>query len=103
MNKVKPTGGRARRRGVGSDKAKAPGRSAPVKRDRLRPGGLDEIVLAYLREHRAEAPLTPTAVGKGVGRSAGAVSNCLSRLSQRGGPVRKARGRPHAYSMVDKH
>ena len=74
-----------------------------VKRgSRLRPGELDDVVVGYLREHRAEAPLTPTAVAKGIGRSAGAVSNCLARLSKRDGEVRKARGRPHAYSIADK-
>jgi hypothetical protein len=47
-----------------------------AKRKRLRPGQLDPLVLAYMRKHKADAPLTATAVGKGLGRSAGAVANC---------------------------
>lgn len=50
---------------------------------RLRPGELDGLVLAYPREHRGDASLTATAIAKGLGgRSAGAVANCLSRLTK---------------------
>jgi hypothetical protein len=47
---------------------------------RLRPGELEGLVLSYLCKHDEDGPLTPTAVAKGIGRSAGAVSNCLARL-----------------------
>jgi hypothetical protein len=48
---------------------------------RLRPGDLDGLVLAYMRKHEAEWPLTATAIAKGLGgRSAGAVANCLVGL-----------------------
>lgn len=49
---------------------------------RLRPGELDGLVLAYLREHK-DGPFTATALAKGLGgRSAGAVANCLTRLAK---------------------
>lgn len=66
-------------------------------RKRLRPGELDGLVLAYLREHRADGPLTATAIAKGLGgRSAGAVSNCLARLIK-DRKVRQAQQDPRAY------
>lgn len=48
--------------------------------ERLRPGGLDELVLGYMRERDQDAPFSPSAVAKGLGRSSGAVANCLQRL-----------------------
>lgn len=46
---------------------------------RLRPGELDGLVLDYMRRHKKDWPLTATAIGKGIGRSSGAVANCLAR------------------------
>jgi DNA-binding IclR family transcriptional regulator len=69
-----------------------------AKPKRLRPGQLDPLVLSYLRKHEADAPLTATAVGKGLGRSAGAVANCLARLTQEG-KVRQAKRKPRAYAL----
>ena len=69
---------------------------------RLRPGQLDGLVLAYLREHEADGPLTATAVAKGLGgRSAGAVSNCLARLAH-DGKVHQATKTPRAYVLAAK-
>jgi hypothetical protein len=51
-----------------------------AKAKRQRPGELDGLVLAYLADHKDNGPLTATAIGKGIGRSAGAVANCLGRL-----------------------
>jgi hypothetical protein len=69
---------------------------------RLRPGQLDGLVLAYLREHKADGPLTATSVAKGLGgRSAGAVSNCLARLA-RDEKVRQATKTPRAYVLAAK-
>ena len=42
-----------------------------TKAKRLRPGGLDKLVLAYLEKHKDEGPLTASAIGKGIGRSSG--------------------------------
>ncbi len=55
-----------------------------AKAKRLRPGELDGLVLAYLAEHKGDGALTATAIGKGIERSAGAVANCLARLTKDG-------------------
>ena len=68
---------------------------------RLRPGQLDGLVLAYLREHKADGPLTATAVAKGLGgRSVGAVSNCLGRLAKER-KVKQAKRKPRAYVAME--
>jgi DNA-binding MarR family transcriptional regulator len=66
---------------------------------RLRPGELDGLVLAYLAKHAQSAPLSPSGVAKGLGRSAGAVGNCLARLAA-AGDVRLVSERPRRYSPV---
>ena len=72
-----------------------------AKRKRLRPGELDGLVLAYMAEHKGDAPLTATAIGKGLGgRSAGAVANCLTRLAK-AKKVRQAKKRPRAYVLKE--
>ncbi|HEX8751961.1 MAG TPA: hypothetical protein VF731_00970 [Solirubrobacterales bacterium] len=64
---------------------------------RLRPGELDGLVLAYLRKHEKDGPLTATAIAKGLGgRSAGAVANCLARLAKKR-QVRNVTRKPRAY------
>lgn len=70
-----------------------------AKAKRLRPGQLDGLVLSYLAEHK-DGPLTATAIGKGIQRSAGAVANCLARLAK-DGKVRQAKKRPRAYVLKD--
>lgn len=69
-----------------------------AKDKRLRPGQLDGLVLTYLAEHRDEGPLTATAIGKGLSRSAGAVANCLTRLAK-DKKVRLAKKRPRTYAL----
>jgi hypothetical protein len=51
---------------------------------RLRPGELDGLVLEFVKVHGKDAPLGVTAVAKALGRSAGAVGNCLTRLATAG-------------------
>ena len=53
-----------------------------TERPRLRPGELDGLVLEHLRG--LDAPVGPTAVGKALDRSAGAVANCMARLVKTG-------------------
>lgn len=67
---------------------------------RLRPGELDGLVLSYLCKHGKEGPLTATAVGKGIGRSPGAVANCLKRLAK-AKKVRLAKKAPRAYLLKE--
>lgn len=65
---------------------------------RLRPGELDGLVLAHMRERAEDGPLTATVIGKGIGRSQGAVANCLQRLAKQG-KVKQAKKRPRAYAL----
>jgi predicted ArsR family transcriptional regulator len=53
-----------------------------TERPRLRSGELDGLVLDYVRD--LDAPVGPTAVGKALDRSAGAVANCMARLAKAG-------------------
>jgi hypothetical protein len=71
-----------------------------AKTRRLRPGELDGLVLAYLTEHKGDGPLTATAIGKGIKRSAGAVANCLARLAKEQ-KVRQAKRKPRAYVVKE--
>lgn len=82
-----------------TDKTKRPQRKAKGKtKTRLGPGELDGLVLNYMRRHRAKAPHRAGAIGRGIGRSAGAVANCLGRLAETG-KVRLAQEKPRAYDL----
>ncbi|HZE04932.1 MAG TPA: hypothetical protein VE127_06900 [Solirubrobacteraceae bacterium] len=70
------------------------------KTKRLRPGQLDGLVLSYLAAHKDDGPLTATAIGKGIERSAGAVANCLARLAKEQ-KVRQAKRKPRAYVVKE--
>jgi hypothetical protein len=70
------------------------------KKDRLGPGGLDKLVLAYMREHKKDAPHTPSAIARGIERSSGAVANCLARLDGRK-EVRLVKPKPREYELVE--
>jgi hypothetical protein len=67
---------------------------------RLRPGELDGLVLAYMRKHEKEGPLTASAIGKAIERSSGAVSNCLLRLAK-AKKVRQAKRKPRSYVLKE--
>lgn len=73
-------------------------KKATASAGRLRPGELDGLVLAYMRQHKKDGPLTASAIGKGIERSSGAVSNCLLRLAKRK-EVRQAKRKPRAYEL----
>jgi len=70
----------------------------PAPKRRL--GELDGLVLAHLAEHKGDGPLTATAIGKGIGHSAGAVANCLGRLAK-DKKVHQAKKRPRAYVFIE--
>ncbi|MGE5281357.1 MAG: hypothetical protein ACM3N0_03375 [Chloroflexota bacterium] len=74
--------------------------SAPKAKKRLRPGELDGLVLAYMRKHPGDAPFTAPAIGKGIGRSSGAVANCLARLAK-DKKLRQAKRKPRAYALTE--
>lgn len=84
---------------------KSPGKpskaaAAGSSNGRLGPGELDGHVLAFMRDHRDDAPHTPSAIAKAISRSAGAVANCLARLEGRD-EVRQVKRKPRAYSLTD--
>ena len=68
-----------------------------AKAKRLRPGELDGLVLSYLAAHKDDGPLTATAIGKGIERSAGAVANCLGRLAKDKKVRQAKKRRPRTY------
>jgi len=59
---------------------------------------LDKLVLAYMRKHEANWPLTAGAVSRGIERSSGAVANCLARLAKKN-KTRLAQENPRAYDL----
>jgi hypothetical protein len=68
-----------------------------AKPKRLGHGELDDLVLAFMRNRAQHGPLTATAIAKGLGgRSAGAVANCLARLTK-DKKVRQTKRHPRAY------
>ena len=69
------------------------------KNERLGPGGLDKLVLAWMRRNKKSSPHTASAVGKGIERSSGAVANCLTRLEKQK-KVRLAKPKPRSYELV---
>lgn len=80
--------------------ASANGKSPNGKVKRLKPGELDGLVIAYMRDHEKELPLSPTKIAKGINRSSGAVGNCLERLAKADPPkARLANKAPRAYDL----
>ncbi len=69
-----------------------------VRAARLAKGELAALVVGYLSAHPGE--LGPTAVGKALGRSPGAVANALQRL-QVDGRVRLVSESPRRYCIAD--
>jgi hypothetical protein len=67
--------------------------------DRLKPGQLDGLVLAYLKENADSAPHGPTTVAKALERSSGAVGNCLARLTKVK-QVHQASEKPRRYTIA---
>lgn len=66
--------------------------------ERLRPGQLNRLVLAYLTDHPDQAPHSPTTVARALGRSSGAVANCLARLAT-SGQLRQTSMKPRRYDL----
>jgi Sugar-specific transcriptional regulator TrmB len=70
-----------------------------VAGEHLKPGQLDELVLAYLKENADSGPHGPTTVAKALVRSSGAVGNCLVRLTN-AKRVRQDSEKPRRYSLA---
>lgn len=67
--------------------------------DRLKPGQLEPLVLAYLKENADSGPHGPTAIAKALQRSSGAVGNCLARLA-RDKRVNEISAKPRRYTLA---
>jgi predicted transcriptional regulator len=65
---------------------------------RLRPGQLHQLVADHLAAHPGES-LSPTTVGKALGRSVGAVANALEALAGKG-VVTRTSAKPRQYATT---
>lgn len=73
--------------------------TAAGKTDRLKPGGLDPLVLDYLKKNASSGPHGPSTVANAIERSSGAVANCLTRLAK-AKKVREVSDKPRRYSLA---
>jgi hypothetical protein len=97
---TKPKAARPKAGGGGKDTGTGTTGAEVTGARRLRPGELDGLVVAHMREHPGALPIGPGAVAKGIGRSSGAVGNCLERLAKaETSPVRRANEKPRAYDL----
>jgi hypothetical protein len=71
--------------------------ASPARPNALRPGELDGLVLEHVRS--LDAAVGPTAVGKALDRSAGAVANCMTRLVK-AGQLKQTNKRPRRYKAA---
>jgi DNA-binding transcriptional ArsR family regulator len=71
-----------------------PDRWSPATAERLRPGQLDGLVLDYVRS--ASEPVGPVNVARALGRSNGAVANCLARRTK-AGDLKQVNDHPRRY------
>ncbi len=91
--------GEAKSRSAGGKKTGPKSRKTQQAQERLRPGQLDGLVLGYMKKHKSELPLSPTAVAHGIKRSSGAVGNCLGRLEKEK-TVQLANKKPREYNLA---
>jgi hypothetical protein len=102
---AKSKGGRAAGRRPAKSKATTKPKAEKPKANRsgakrLRPGELDGLVIAHMRKSEKDLPLGASAIAKAIGRSSGAVANCLERKAKADdSPVRRARDKPRAYDL----
>jgi hypothetical protein len=78
-----------------TDSTKATGKDSG---QRLRPGGLRALVHAWLAD-RPGQEFTPTRIGKELGRSAGAVGNALTTMTD-AGEVTQTSTKPRKYMVA---
>jgi predicted ArsR family transcriptional regulator len=73
------------------------GWSKTTTTDRLRPGQLDDLVMAYVRT--LDDPAGPVSVARALGRSSGAVANCLARRAK-AGDLKQVGDKPRRYTAL---
>jgi Sugar-specific transcriptional regulator TrmB len=97
---AEPTAEDAEPKTADNGKPKAAEDAKPkVAGEHLKPGQLDELVLAYLKDNADSGPHGPTTVAKALVRSSGAVGNCLNRLTK-SKQVRQATDKPRRYTIA---
>lgn len=74
-----------------------PDRWSKATTDRLRPGQLDPLVLDYVTKQKD--PIGPVAVAKALGRSSGAVANCMDRLAK-ARDLKRVEDKPRRYKKA---
>ncbi len=83
-----------------SGSAGKPGAAAGANGDRrLKAGGLEPLVLDYLKKNADSGPHGPSAVAKALERSSGAVTNCLTRLAKTK-QIRRVTDKPQRYAPL---
>jgi predicted ArsR family transcriptional regulator len=100
LTALKQSGDTTATQGDRDGRGRAPSRwslTGQTERPRLRPGELDGLVLEHVRG--LDAPVGPTAVGKALDRSAGAVANCMARLVS-AGQLDQVSQRPRRYEAA---
>jgi predicted ArsR family transcriptional regulator len=100
LTALKKTGDATAIDGDRDGRGRAPSRwslTGQPERPRLRPGELDPLVLEHVRGR--DAPVGPSAVGKALDRSAGAVANCMARLAK-ADQLKQTSNRPRRYKAA---
>jgi predicted ArsR family transcriptional regulator len=75
---------------------RGPDRWSKATIDRLRPGQLDDLVMNHVRS--LDEPVGPVAVARALGRSSGAVANCLNRRAK-AGDLKQVTDQPRRYEV----
>lgn len=92
-------GGQPPANGANTKPASATGGKPSRDTDRLKPGQLEPLVLAYLKANTESGPHGPTTVANALERSSGAVGNCLVRLTT-ANKVKQVSDKPRRYSLT---
>ncbi len=87
------------KRGSAKSKTASPNAANKNGSKRLAPGGLDGLVIGWMKKNRSQLPVTAGTVARGIERSSGAVANCLGRQEE-AGAVRETSKKPHKYDLV---
>jgi hypothetical protein len=95
-------GGKPAKAGASKSKAASAKTANKEGGKRLSPGGLNGLVLGYMKKNRAKLPVTAGTVGRGIKRSSGAVANCLGRLEE-AGEVKLTNKKPREYDLAGKN
>ncbi|MHB1837677.1 MAG: hypothetical protein ACYCXW_22255 [Solirubrobacteraceae bacterium] len=80
--------------------APEPRAAAAEKPQRLKAGGLEPLVLAFMAEHKPDGPFSAPQLATALGRSSGAIANCLVRLTDSNQTVQVTL-KPRRYALAN--